>query len=246
MLVGQRVSGAELGEDRDHDAAERSRCSGRLAGQLLLQLLERRRRVALVPGREGGREGPVRRPSAPVCLLDRRELDARPQPVGDEVECADRLQDLEGLGGVAAGQEGLRQRDRGRGVARVELQRLAQGVLVAGVGEALGLRGDERVEELLDRGGRLGADELGDDLAVRKALTAGMPWTPNRAASCWLRVDVDLRQLHRALAVAARPSPGRGRARGRGRTTRPRSRRRQGPRASARRPRPRSPACPRP
>ena len=54
MLTRQRVVSAQLGEDRDHHAAEQILAAGvLLGGQHHLKLLERLFGIPAVPGREG-------------------------------------------------------------------------------------------------------------------------------------------------------------------------------------------------
>ena len=73
---------------------------------------------------------------------------------------------------------GAAEADGDVGAARLQLGRLAQRELVACSSSSSALRGQQGVEEGLDLGRRHGADELVDDRPSRKALTAGIPWTP--------------------------------------------------------------------
>ena len=74
---------------------------------------------------------------------------------------------------LAPAEQDPAQPDRGPSVPRIELERLAQRLLVAGLRQPVRLRGDDLVEERLDPRGRHGADELGDDLAVLERLDGG-------------------------------------------------------------------------
>ena len=60
--------------------------------------------------------------------------------------------------------------------------------------------GQQRVEELLDRGRRLSADELGCDRPVAERLDGGDALNPERSRQPWVGVDVDLGQLDLAGA----------------------------------------------
>ena len=186
-----------------------------------------------VPGGEGLRQ---RRIELSVLGLERQ---ARPrgQPLSAKI-AGQRLDDGECLRGLIAGEQNFGQA-RGRvGMARVELERLSQGRLVAGGGELIGRRGDERVEPALDLGRRDRSCELGDDLAVAKRLHRGDPLDPEASAKApgWSRRRPS---PARPCPLAWRPQPrARGRAGGTGRTTPPRSRPRPAAHATARRPRP--------
>ena len=88
----------------------------------------------------------------------RRMREAR--PFGGE-RARDRVEDLERGIGLAAAVQQAAERDRRVGPARLKLERAAQRRLVAGLDQVIGLAGHEGVEEALDRGRRLHADELG-------------------------------------------------------------------------------------
>ena len=111
--------------------------------------------------------------------------------------------------------------------------RAAQRLLVACVDQLVGLGGQQRVQERVDRGRRLGADELGGDRAVAERLDRRDALDPERARELGLASTSTLpaRPCRRGRRPPAR---GPGRAAGRDRTTRPRSRRPPGPCASAR------------
>ena len=132
---------------------------------------------------------------------------AEPRPgreaLGEKVS-PERLQQLQRLPGLAAGEQdparaGARLRVRG-----IELERLAQRRLVAGGGELVGGRRDELVEEALDLRRRDRAGELGDDLAVAKRLHRRDPPDAEARREALVGVDVDLRQLDLAVALADR------------------------------------------
>ena len=116
------------------------------------------------------------------------EPDAGGEAVGGE-RAGDVAEQLERLLVVAALVQEPGERDGGVGAAGLELERRAQRLLVAGLDEAVGLGGQQPVEELLDLRRRLGADELGDELAVlerldgRDALDAGTRRRDARLAS---------------------------------------------------------------
>ena len=103
--------------------------------------------------------------------------------------------------------------------AGLELERAAQRRLVARLDEAVGLVGQQRVEELLDLRRRLGADELGGELAVLERLHGRDPLDPERGGDVRVGVGVELGQRDLALALgdellehrrqlAAGPAPG--------------------------------------
>ena len=73
--------------------------------------------------------------------------------------------------------------------------RAPQRRLVAELHERVGLGREQRVEELVDRGRRLRADELGRDLAVAERLDRRDPLDPERPRESGVGVDVDLGQL---------------------------------------------------
>ena len=211
------------------------RSASSVGGDRLLERLERGLVVAARPRRR--RRARAAR-SAAVAPFGRAEPRAGGQALGEEVA----LQRLEQLRAPPRSRRGraacVPSFARRLGVARVELERLAQRGLVAGRGELVGRGGDERVEEGLDLRRRDRAGELGDHLRRRE--TPSPPGSPGRRS--WRRAPGSRRR---------RPSPARpcrrawrsrprapGRAGGTGRTTRPRSRRPRAPRASARPPRP--------
>ncbi len=97
------------------------------------------------------------------------QLHAGGDPGGGEVvgEALDRFQRL-GLG--PAREARLGQRDGDVGAARLQFGGLAQRELVARRQQLVGARGRQAVEEGFDLGGRHGADEFVDDLAVAEGL----------------------------------------------------------------------------
>ncbi len=147
-----------------------------------------------------------------------------------------RLEQLARLVAVAALDQQPGERQRGLGVARVQLDRLAQRLLVAGVGQLVGGGGEQLVEEGVDRRRRDRAGELAHDLAVPERLHGGDAADAERLGDHLVGVDVDLGELDLPGALGDGGLERRGRAGGRGRTTRPRSRPAPAPRASARRP----------
>jgi hypothetical protein len=112
------------------------------------------------------------------------------------------LERLEGCVGLAAAEQDAAEADGGLSVARIELERLAERLLVAGLGQPVGLGRDDLVEEGLDLGVGDCADELGDHLAVlerldrRNALDAELP------GNALIRVGVDLGELDLAVPLA--------------------------------------------
>src|SRR3954449_13015257 len=89
-------------------------------------------------------------------------------------------------------------------MARVELESLAQGFLVAGLGQAAGLGRHELVEKALDRGRRLSTHELGDDLPVLEGLHRWDALDAELLRDLLVRVGVDLRELDLAIARSHR------------------------------------------
>ena len=125
----------------------------------------------------------------------------RARPVGQEV-AGERREHLLGLVVVAAGDQQPAERGRGVGVARVELERAAQRLLVVGgLGDqAVGLGRDQRVEERLDLRRRDRAGELVDDLAVLERLDRRDALDAGRPGQLLVGVHVDLGQLDLAVA----------------------------------------------
>ena len=123
VLPSQRMVGAELGEDRHHDAAHQVAPIGIVGlGEDLLKAFEGRLGVAGVPGREAPRQRsrPARR-AVP-------ELDGQPRPGGQALGlevAVSVLEKLQRLGSLAARQQDMPSFGRG-GVAGIELERLAQ------------------------------------------------------------------------------------------------------------------------
>src|SRR5215467_1388761 len=93
------------------------------------------------------------------------------------------------------------QRQGGVDTARFEIKSLAQRSLVAVLGEELGLRRDQRVEESADRGCRLRADELRDDPPIAERLHRGYALDAARRRDGGIRVDIELDQLDCTLAL---------------------------------------------
>ena len=156
----------ELVEDPDDDAADVvPRAVGRR--QRAEQQIERALVVALVQRGEGLLE--VRRAASRRASAIRAARPSAAKLPGTRAAAPAprrRLRERAGSGPAA--------RPRRRG--RLELDRPAQRLLVAASDELVGLGGQQRVEEALDRRRRLRADELGDHLPSRNALTAGMLW----------------------------------------------------------------------
>ena len=188
-LARQLAVDTELVEDPDHDAADV--VLGAVgAGQGpdeevkrlgLISLVERRERVAEVEGR-----------LAPL------ELDPGREPVGGKA-AGHVLEDRERTVGVIATEQDAGQRHGGIGPGGLELHRAAQRVLVALGDEAVGLGGEQRVQEAVDRRGGLGPDELGHHAAVAEGLDRRDALDPEGAGHARVRVDVELGQLDLAL-----------------------------------------------
>ena len=232
VLAGERVVGAELGEDRDHHAADQVAALGVGLGRRSppgarssavsrspsSQAANARAERASVPSSSASASSTrAARPSArksPAKRLEQRRAPPR---------CSPR---------ASSSRAELRRRlGRGAGRARAPGAAMPRRRL----GQPVGLGGHELVEERLDLGRRDRAGELGDDLAVAEGLDRGNPADVEalRRAPGWRRRRP---WPARSRRRAWRPPPrARGRAGGTGRTTRPRSRRPPGPRASARR-----------
>ena len=131
-------------------------------------------------------------------VLGGRELGAGGKAVGDEVVRV-RLQDLQRLTGIAAFEQQPAEANRSPSLTRVELEGLSQRLLVVGVREPVGFRGDDLVEESLDPGRRDGADELGDNLPVLEGLDGGDARDLELLGDPWIAVGVDLRELDLAV-----------------------------------------------
>jgi pimeloyl-ACP methyl ester carboxylesterase len=125
-----------------------------------------------------------------------RPLKADPcgQPVGGE---AARYagQDRKRLVGLAPALQDAGQCHCGIGARGLELVGPPQRFLVAAFYESVGFRGKQRVEELLDRGWRLGAGELGRHPPVAKCLDRRDALNSERPSQTRVGVDVDLREL---------------------------------------------------
>src|SRR5581483_4514164 len=111
------------------------------------------------------------------------------------------LEDAQRLLELAPLAQDAGQRNRGVGAAGIELERLAERRLVPLAGQLLGLRGYERVEEARHHGAGLGADELGDDAAVAEGLDRRDALDPVRLGEPGVGIDVELRELDRAVAA---------------------------------------------
>ena len=105
------------------------------------------------------------------------EPDPGGDPVGGEIALVGGRQ-RERLVVLPTLEEDAGQRDRRLGPARLELDRLAQRLLVAGGDQLVGARGHKRVEELVHPGRGDGADELVDDAPVAERLDGRDPLDP--------------------------------------------------------------------
>ena len=138
-----------------------------------------------------------------VDVLGALEADPGGERLGREV-AGNVLEHLERLGVLAAVVQEARQAHRGAGVGGLELDRAAQVLLAAGVGELLCLGGHEAVEEALDGRGRLRADELVDDASVAERLDGRDALDPEGLADARVGVGVELREHDLALALVGR------------------------------------------
>src|SRR5205807_3759439 len=93
------------------------------------------------------------------------EADPRGQAFGLEAP-RDVREERERLLALAALEQDPRQRERSVRPARLELESAPQRLLLARGHERVRLRGDQRVEERLDRRSGLNPDELADDARV--------------------------------------------------------------------------------
>jgi hypothetical protein len=131
------------------------------------------------------------------------ELDPRGQAGGAEV-AGHLAQQRERLRVLAARVQQARER-YGRVRARgLERDGAPQRRLVARGHERVRLRRQQRVEERVDRGARLRADELRDDAAVLERLHGGDALDPEGTRDRRVRVGVELRERDLALARADR------------------------------------------
>ncbi len=112
MLAGELAAGPELGEDRDHHAAQLI-AVGFTFGDGFLQSVQRLLVIAGVPRFEGG--GEIGRGAV------RRKPGAGEQPGGGEVGL-EGLQQRDGLVEVAAGDQDAAERGRGLRLPGIELQ----------------------------------------------------------------------------------------------------------------------------
>ena len=131
------------------------------------------------------------------------QRDPRGEPVGLKPAGSVRQQD-ERLVGLAAGDEDPGESETGDSVAGVELERRAQRGLVTGGDQRVGLRGDQVIEEPVDDGLRLDADELVDDLPVAERLDGRDSLDPVALGERLVGVGVDLRENGLALAGVGR------------------------------------------
>jgi hypothetical protein len=137
------------------------------------------------------------------------EADAGGQPVGGE-RARDVAEQLERLLVLAALVQDPRQCDGGVGAAGLELERVAQRLLVARGDEAVRLAREQRLEELLDLRGRLRADELAGQPTVLERLHGGDALDAERGRDVRVGVGVELGQRHLALALGHEPLEHRG------------------------------------
>ena len=182
MLARQRVRGPELGEDRDHHLRGAGRGS------------RRRRAPRSPPGGPRaparGRRRPRRRTRARAAAASARpwprpaEAQAREQPVGDEV-AANGSSDG-GLGVVAAPiriRASFRAASAWRGSSSSALRSDSSSPARPARRPRRG-RARRRTSSIW--AGGIAPVNSATTLPSRKALTAGIPWTPNACESAWL------------------------------------------------------------
>ena len=167
---------AEVVEDADDGAAQiLAAVAVVVVGDRGDQRVEPALDVAVVKGRERAAE---RRVVA--------EADAGGKAVGRE-RAADVGEEAERLLVVAALVQQPGERERRVGAAGIELDRAPQRLLVAGLDEPVGLAtATARRRSAATCGGGCAPTNSATIWPSLNALTAGMPWMPNAAASCWL------------------------------------------------------------
>ena len=161
-----------------------------------LQQLQRTLVITGVPGGEGG--GDLF--GLAVATLLGLELDAGEDPGGEEV-VLEGAQHVSGLIVLVPRDQQASQLRGGVGAGRIELERAAKGLLVVSGGEQLRLGRRETIEEGRDLRRRDGAGELGGDLAVLEGLDGGDALNLKARGELLVGVDVDLGELHLALAL---------------------------------------------
>jgi pimeloyl-ACP methyl ester carboxylesterase len=154
---------------------------------------------------------------AQIGLLSLLELDLRCEPFGGEA-AGDPLQQLERVVVLAAAVKDLCERDGGVGPSRLELDRSAQRVFIALLDQVVCLRGQQRIEETVDGGGRHGPYELGGDRSIAERLDGRNALDPVLPGDHWVGIDIHLGELdlagslfHGSLdygaELPARPAP---------------------------------------
>ncbi len=142
MLARELVIGAELGEDADHRPADQVAALGVVASAIAswsASSAAAKSPASQAANAASSRGSPASSP------FGRREPGAGRKALGAKVS-PQRLEQLQRRVRFAAGEQQLAEPGCRVAVARVELERLAQRVLVARRGELVGRRGDERVE----------------------------------------------------------------------------------------------------
>ncbi len=189
-VAGEWVIDAELVQDPDHDAADI--VLGAVGGGQRPD--EEIERLLLVAGVQGGKG--VAEVVAGLALLER---DPGGQPIGGEAP-GHLLQQGQGAVAVATVVEDPRERHRCIGARGLQRHRTAQRCLVPLRHQVVSLGGHERVQECVDGGERLGADELGDHAPVAEGLDRRDALDAEVPRHGWVGVDVDLGELDLALA----------------------------------------------
>ena len=202
MLARKRMIGAELSEDPDHHAPDQIAPIGvLLGGNRVLEELERLAVIAFVPGREPRAQVGVRRSgTVPVAALQAR---TGHEAIGEEVS-GYALEQLERLIALAAREQDPAEGDRRLRMAGIDVERLAQRLLVASRGELVRRRGDERVQELLDARRWDRSGELSGELAVLERLHGRDAAHVEARGEALVGVDVDLREIDLAFTLSHR------------------------------------------
>ena len=200
--------GAELGEDRDHHAPEQVALLGVLGlADQALKRLERGLGIVTVPGREClvERPGPVR----PVLAGAREQAGSGGEALRLEV-AREAIEELQRLVRVVAVEQQAPQLARRDSVVSIQLERLAQGLLVVSDSELVRGGGDDAIQELLDLRRRDGTRELGDDLPVLERLDRRNAADLKARRKRLIGVGVHLRQLDLAVPLGDGGLEGRG------------------------------------
>jgi len=186
-LSSERVLGTEPGELADQHGADR----------LALDFAAAKRREQQFE-RTLGLPGVDRRKRFGE-LSAGLQRDTRAQPVGLEANRYS-VEKRQGFVELAAGDQQSCERHRSVRPGRGELERLPQRGLIAHGDQRIRLGGNERVEERLDGGPWLRADELRDHLTVAKCFDCRNSLDPHRPRQARVGIGIDLREDHLAFA----------------------------------------------